>query len=48
MRQNPERGSWGKGIVPSTEPNNKLARATIFTLLASLCFLPMHSWGQAD
>jgi hypothetical protein len=48
MRQNPERGLWGKGMVPSTQPNNKLARATIFTLLASLCFLPVLSWGQAD
>jgi hypothetical protein len=48
MRQNPERGLWGKGIVPSTRPNNKWTRETIFTLLASLCFLPVLSWGQAD
>lgn len=48
MRRNPDRGLRGEGIVPSTRPNSKSPRATIFTLLASLYFLPVLSWGQAD
>ena len=47
MRQNPKRGLRGKGIEPGTAPNNQLACATIFTLLACLCFAPVSSWSQA-
>jgi len=48
MRKNPESGLGNKGIVPGIRPNKKLTRVTIFISLASLCFLPAVSWGQAD
>ena len=48
MRQNPERDSQGRGFASSKRPSKEMAPATIFTLLASLCFPPMLSWGQAD
>jgi len=48
MRRNSERGLRDKGIMPSTRPNNKLTRATIFTLIAGLCLLPALSGGQAN
>jgi hypothetical protein len=47
MTVNPERSSPGNGMEPTSRPNNRLARAAIFILFASLYFFATRSWGQA-
>ena len=48
MRRNPERGLRGERIALDIRPNNKIARATIFTLFVGLSVPSMVSWGQEN